>query len=125
MVPMWRVGGTTRQADRPMIQTMYYEGEGRSYDRVIRREMTVSDEEISALCTAMKQVALRNCKDDVQRQNVKNVTKNVLLNWAFWKRMKMARFVRRMPMCFCLERMCFVRTSSVACQRDDACRVCR
>ena len=76
-----RVGGTTRQADRPMIQTKYYEGEGRSYDRVIRREMTVSDEEISALCTAMKQVALRNCKDDVQRQNVKNVTKNVLLNW--------------------------------------------
>ncbi|MDO4585359.1 MAG: ATP-binding protein, partial [Planctomycetia bacterium] len=76
-----RVAGTTRKADRVMTQEMYYESEGRSYDTVIRRNLTVSDEEIDTLCAQMKEVALANCKNAVQRQSVKDVTKNVLLNW--------------------------------------------
>lgn len=76
-----RVSGTTRKADRPMTQEMYYESEGRFYDTFIRRDLTVSDEEIDKLCTDMKEVALTNCKNGVQRLSVKNVTKNVLLNW--------------------------------------------
>lgn len=76
-----RVSGTSRKADRAMTQEMYYESEGRSYDTVIRKDCSVSDEEIAKLCAEMKEVALANCKNDVQRQSVKNVTKNVLLNW--------------------------------------------
>lgn len=76
-----RVSGTSRKADRSMTQELYYESEGRSYDTVIRRDVTVSDEEIEKLCADMKQVALSKCKNVAQRENVKDVTKNVLLNW--------------------------------------------
>ena len=76
-----RVSGTTRKADREMTQEMYYESEGRSYDTVIRKDCSVSEEEIAKLCAEMKEVALANCKNDAQRQSVKNVTKNVLLSW--------------------------------------------
>ncbi len=76
-----RVSGTTRKADRSMTQEMYYGSEGRSYDTVIRRDLGISDEEISQLCTDMKEIALANCRNEAQRQAVKNVTKNILLNW--------------------------------------------
>lgn len=76
-----RVSGTTRPADRAVTQEMYYEGEGRSFDAVIRQDIRVTDEEIRELCASMKEVALSNCKNESQRQSVKDVTKNVLLNW--------------------------------------------
>lgn len=76
-----RVSGTSRKADRATTQELYYESEGRSYDKVIRRDITISNEEIETLCTQMKQVALSKCKNDAQRENVKDVTKNILLNW--------------------------------------------
>lgn len=76
-----RVSGTTRKADRTMTQEMYYESEGRSYDRVIRKDLNLSDQDIEKLCTDMKRVALSNCKDSTQREKIKDVTKNVLLNW--------------------------------------------
>ncbi len=76
-----RVSGTSRKADRSMTQELYYESEGRSYDTVIRRDVPISDEEIEKLCIEMKQVALSKCKDNMQRVNVKDVTKNILLSW--------------------------------------------
>ena len=76
-----RVSGTSRKADRAMTQEMYYESQGRSYDTVIREELSVSDAEIEKLCAEMKEVAIANCKNDAQRQAVKAVTKNVLLSW--------------------------------------------
>ena len=76
-----RVSGTSRKADRTMTREMYYESEGRSYDSVIRPDLNISDEEIEKLCADMKEAALSNCKNDIERQAVKNVTKNVLLNW--------------------------------------------
>ncbi len=76
-----RVSGTTRKADRAMTQEMYYESEGRSYDMVIRRDLNISEQDIEKLCTDMKKVALSNCKNSVQREKTKDVTKNVLLNW--------------------------------------------
>lgn len=75
-----RVSGTSRKADRAMTQEMYYESEGRSFDTVIRRDLKISDKEIAKLCVDMKEVALANCRNEAQRQSVKNVTKNVLLN---------------------------------------------
>lgn len=76
-----RVSGTSRKADRAMTQEMYYASEGRSYDTVIRKDLTVSEEDIEKLCSDMKEVALANCKNAAQRQSVKDVTKNVLLSW--------------------------------------------
>ena len=76
-----RVSGTSRKADRTMSREMYYESEGRSYDSVIRPDLNISNDEIEKLCADMKKVAIDNCKNDVQRQSIKTVTKNILLNW--------------------------------------------
>ncbi len=48
--------------------------------------MTVADEEIQALCQQMKEVALTNSKSELQRELVKDVTKNVLLSWGILKK---------------------------------------
>ena len=42
-----RVSGTSRPAGRDLTAEMYYEDEGRSYDTVIRKDLTVTDEEIA------------------------------------------------------------------------------
>lgn len=76
-----RVSGTSRKANRMMTREMYYESESRSYDSVIRPDLSISDAEIKKLCADMKEVALSNCKNDIQQKAVKDVSKNVLLNW--------------------------------------------
>ncbi len=76
-----RVGATSRRADRDMTRELYYDSEGRSFDTVVCRDLTVSEEEVDWLCNAMKNVALAECKDETQRKAVKDVTKNVLLSW--------------------------------------------
>ena len=76
-----RVSGTSRPAGRDLTAEMYYEDEGRSYDKVIRRDLTVTDEEIAELCRQMKEVAIANGKSKTQEEAVKDITKNVLLSW--------------------------------------------
>ena len=76
-----RVSGTSRPAGRDLAAEMYYEDEGRSYDKVIRRDLTVTDEEIEKLCRQMKEVAVANAKSESQKEAVKDVTRNVLLSW--------------------------------------------
>ena len=76
-----RVSGTSRPAGRDLTAEMYYEDEGRSYDNVIRNDLTVTEKEIQDLCQRMKQVALWNSKSQAQKDAVKDVTKNVLLSW--------------------------------------------
>ena len=76
-----RVAGTSRPADRDLTAEMYYEDEGRSYDNVVRRDLTVTDEEIQSLCRQMKAVAVKNARLEGQKASVKDVTKNQLLSW--------------------------------------------
>ncbi len=76
-----RVAGTTRHADRDMSAEMYYEDEGRSFDMVVRKDLTITDEEINALCQSMKEVALQNASTEAAKQQVRDVTKNQLLSW--------------------------------------------
>ena len=64
---------------------MYYEDEGRSYDYVVRRDLTVTDEEIQSLCQQMKKVAVRNARLEGQKTSVKDVTKSQLLSWGLLK----------------------------------------
>ncbi len=81
-----RVSGTTRPADRDMSRELYYECDARSFDSVIRRDLSVSEEEIEELCVKMNEVAIANSKSDQQRSKVKDVTKNVLLSWGILKK---------------------------------------
>ncbi len=76
-----RVAGTSRPAGRDLTAEMYYEDEGRSYDNVVRRDLTVSDGEIQSLCSQMKEVAVRNARSEKQASEIRNVTKNQLLSW--------------------------------------------
>ena len=94
-----RVSGTSRPAGRDLTAEMYYEDEGRSYDTVIRKDLTVTDEEIAELCRQMKEVAVSNAKSKAQAEGIKNVTKNVLLreySGPLWKQIDDAfQFVLR------------------------------
>jgi len=76
-----RVAGTTRHADRDMTTEMYYEDEGRSFDMAVRKDLTVSDEEIETLCRGMKETAVKNAGTETAKQSVRDVTKNQLLSW--------------------------------------------
>lgn len=59
----------------------YFEDENRSYDCVIRRDLTVTEEEIQELCIQMKQVAIANAKTEAQKAAVKDLAKNQLISW--------------------------------------------
>ena len=76
-----RVSGTSRLAGRDLTAEMYYEDEWRSYDAVARKDLVVNEKEIKELCIDLKQVALANCRSEIQKESVKNITKNVLLSW--------------------------------------------
>lgn len=94
-----RVSGTSRPAGRDLTAEMYYEDEGRSYDTVIRKDLTVTDEEIAELCRQMKEVAVSNAKSKAQAEGIKDVTKKVLLreySGPLWKQIDDAfQFVLR------------------------------
>ena len=81
-----RVSGTTRPADRDMSRELYYECDARSFDSIICRDMEVTDEDIKSLCEQMKEVAIANCKSNLQRSEVKDVTKNIMLSWGILKK---------------------------------------
>ena len=59
----------------------YFEDENRSYDCVIRKDLTVTEEEIQELCRQMKQAAIANAKTEAQKAAVKDLTKNQLISW--------------------------------------------
>ena len=69
-----------------MSRELYYECDARSFDSIIRRDIEVTDEDIKSLCEQMKEVAIANCKSNLQRSAVKDVTKNVLLSWGILKK---------------------------------------
>ena len=75
-----RVAGTTRIADENRILELLFEGKNKSYDKVVCRGITASDEDIQSLCKELKQTAIRNSKDN-EKELVKDVTKNTLINW--------------------------------------------
>lgn len=76
-----RVAGTSRPAPRELSAEMYWEREGRSYDRVVRSDLLVSEEEVADLCGRMKDAASAFARSEEQRRRTKELTKNVLLSW--------------------------------------------
>lgn len=76
-----RVAGTSRPAPRELSAEMYWEREGRSYDRVVRADLLVSEEEVADLCGRMKDAASAFARSEEQRRRTKELTKNVLLSW--------------------------------------------
>ena len=54
-----RVAGTTRLADEYMIKELLFEGSNRYYDQALCTGLNITDEDIDALCKAMKEQAIK------------------------------------------------------------------
>ena len=80
-----RTAGSTRLADRPFIQEMYYEDENRSFDNVVNKDIEVTDADIKSFCEDMKKEAQHNCLNEKDAEKVKTPTKNNLITWGILK----------------------------------------
>ncbi len=76
-----RLSATTRLADRDTIRALMFEGSNTGFDRTVQREKFVLEKELRSFCNSLKATAIKNCKTDEQRRNIKPLTKNNLLSW--------------------------------------------
>ena len=76
-----RVAGTTRLADEYMIKELMFEGSNRYFDQTLCTGLDVTDEDIDALCKAMKEQAIKNAHNEEQKASVKDVGKQQLRSW--------------------------------------------
>lgn len=76
-----RIAGTTRLADEYMIRELMFEGSNRYFDQVLCAGLHITDEEIDALCIAMKAQAIRNAHSEEQKTAVKDVGRQQLRSW--------------------------------------------
>ena len=76
-----RVAGTTRPADEYMIKELMFEGSNRYFDQALCTGLNVTDEDIDALCKAMKEQAIKNAHSEEQKAAVKDVGRQQLRSW--------------------------------------------
>ena len=76
-----RVAGTTRLADEYMIKELMFEGSNRYFDQALCTGLTITDEDIDALCKAMKEQAVKNAHNEEQKASVKGVGRQQLRSW--------------------------------------------
>ena len=76
-----RVAGTSRHADEYMIKELMFEGSNRYFDQTLRIGLNVTDEDIDALCKAMKEQAIRNAHNEEQKAAIKDVGRQQLRSW--------------------------------------------
>ena len=76
-----RVAGTTRIADEYMVKELLFEGSNRYYDQALCTGLNVTDEDIDALCKAMKEQAVKNARTEEQKASIKDVGRQQLRPW--------------------------------------------
>ena len=76
-----RVAGTTRLADEYMIKELLFEGSNRYYDQALCTGVNVTDEDIDALCRAMREQAVKNARTEEQKTAIKDVGRQQLRSW--------------------------------------------
>ena len=76
-----RVAGTTRLADEYMIKELLFEGSNRYYDQTLCTGLNITDEDIDALCKAMKEQAVKNAHNEEQKASIKDVGRQQLRSW--------------------------------------------
>lgn len=75
-----RVGATSRPSSRDITTQMYYDDSKESYDALCCKDVYLSQDDINALCTTLKEVAIQKAPDEM-KPYVKTISKNVLENW--------------------------------------------
>ena len=76
-----RINGTSRPADYNKIKELEMEGRNISYDSMQDIGNKYDPEKAKKLCAKMKQVAMDSCFDEVQRENIKSLTEEKLLDF--------------------------------------------
>ena len=76
-----RVAGTTRLADEYMIKELLFEGSNRYFDQTLCTGLNITDEDIDALCKAMKEQAEKNAYNEEQKASIKDVGRQQLRSW--------------------------------------------
>ena len=76
-----RVAGTTRLADEYMIKELMFEGSNRYFDQALCTGLTITDEDIDALCKEMKNQAVKNAHNEEQKASIKDVGRQQLRSW--------------------------------------------
>ena len=76
-----RVAGTTRLADEYMVRELMFEGSNRYFDQALCSGLTITDEEIDALCKSMKEQAVKNAHTEGQKASIKDVGRQQLRSW--------------------------------------------
>ena len=76
-----RVAGTTRPADGYMIKELMFEGSNRYFDQALCTGLSITDEDIDALCIALKEQAIKNAHNEEQKAFVKEVGRQQLRSW--------------------------------------------
>ncbi len=76
-----RVAGTTRLADEYMIKELMFEGSNRYFDQALCTGLSITDEDIDALCNAMKEQAIKNAHNEEQKASVKEIGRQQLRSW--------------------------------------------
>ena len=76
-----RVAGTTRLADEYMVKELLFEGSNRYYDQALCTGLNITNEDIDALCKAMKEQAVKNAHNEEQKASIKDVGRQQLRSW--------------------------------------------
>ncbi|WP_236699661.1 ATP-binding protein [Megasphaera sp. DJF_B143] len=76
-----RTAGTTRLADRAILQGLLLEGENKFFDQQPIPNLKVTKYDVTALCHSMSETAKKNALSDIQRQGIKELTINQLISW--------------------------------------------
>ena len=64
-----------------MIKELLFEGSNRYYDQALCTGLNVTDEDIDALCKAMKEQTVRNARTEEQKASIKDVGRQQLRSW--------------------------------------------
>lgn len=76
-----RISGTSWPADSYLLRELEFEGMNRCFDQTYAAPRLAGDTQIEALCSSMRQYALKMCGTENERAAVKTVTKSNLLSW--------------------------------------------
>lgn len=76
-----RVAGTTRLADEYMVKELMFEGSNRHFDQSLCTGWSITDDNIDALCKAMKEQAIKNAHTEEQKASVKDIGRQQLRSW--------------------------------------------
>lgn len=83
-----RVSGTSRPADEAIIKDLELQGTNHSFDEMVCVEQKYDAKQADNLCTAIKQYMVDATKSQSEKEKVKDVTIQNLINWGIVKNLE-------------------------------------